>query len=136
VLNPSGSTSSSANNSSIVLLITEGRSNLLLAGDAEIQAEEQMASGVLPDVELMKASHHGSQNGADARFITAIAPDISIISVGANSYGHPNKEAVLLLTGYGSVLRTDQQGEITVDLAGDDIEVHSENGFNETVPSR
>lgn len=136
VLNPSGGVSTSANNSSIVLLVTEGRSDLLLAGDAEFEAEEQIANGPLPDIELIKASHHGSQNGADARLITIVAPDISIISVGQNSYGHPNQQAVSLLSGTGTVLRTDQQGDIDVDLTQSDLKVQTEKGFSAAVTSK
>lgn len=136
VLNPTLSASSGANNSSVVLLVSAGRSDLLLTGDAELEAEEQVANGALPDVELIKASHHGSQNGADARLITIVAPDISVISVGQNSYGHPNQQAVSLLSGKGTVLRTDQQGDIDVDLAQSDLKVQTEKGFSATVTSK
>jgi competence protein ComEC len=135
VLNPVGTASPDANNSSVVLLITLGTSDALLTGDAEIETEEQMANTALPDVELMKASHHGSKNGADVRLITLVAPDISIISVGPNSYGHPNQEAVSLLSGKGSVLRTDQQGDIAADLEPGDVRVQTEGGYKATVTS-
>ena len=43
------------------------------------------------------------------------APEVGVVSVGNNSYGHPTEEALLRLTDAGvSVYRTDLQGNIHI----------------------
>ena len=44
-----------------------------------------------------------------------MTPEVGVISVGDNSYGHPTEEALLRLTDAGmSVSRTDIQGNILI----------------------
>ena len=44
-----------------------------------------------------------------------MTPEVGVISVGDNSYGHPTEEALLRLTDAGmSVYRTDMQGNILI----------------------
>jgi competence protein ComEC len=48
-------------------------------------------------------------------FIGWVKPELAVISVGKNSYGHPSKQAVDMLQSVNSkVLRTDQGGDIEV----------------------
>ena len=47
--------------------------------------------------------------------MTGLVPEIGVISVGDNRYGHPTEEALLRLTDAGmSVYRTDMQGNILI----------------------
>jgi competence protein ComEC len=51
-------------------------------------------------------------------------PEIAIISVGENKYGHPNKETLESLEKYGiRVLRTDREGDIKIISDGKKYEV-------------
>ena len=70
----------------------------------------------LPDVDILKVSHHGSRSGTDPGMLTETSPSVAIISVGeGNSHGHPTREALKLLYASGAeVLRTDLCGAITV----------------------
>lgn len=44
-----------------------------------------------------------------------MTPEVGVISVGDNSYGHPTEEALLRLTDAGmTVYRTDMQGNILI----------------------
>ena len=105
------------NNGSLPLLVRYGEFTLLLTGDAETAALGHLArSGVVPDVTVLKASHHGSDNGFTDSFLAAARPDVVVISVGAsNGFGHPEPEA---LSAYRSaatyVFRTDRHGSVTV----------------------
>jgi competence protein ComEC len=107
------------NNSSLGVLIERGKFRALLTGDSE--AEELnawMAAGVIPDVDVLKAAHHGSRNGVTPGWLQVTKPEVVVISVGANNtYGHPDPWA---LRYYGAnkrtVYRTDQDGTVIVSV--------------------
>lgn len=105
------------NDRSVGLVVRFGAFEALLTGDSEeALLERWVARGVVPDVELLKAAHHGSVNGFTPAFLEASRPEVVVISVGAdNPYGHPRPEA---LTAFRSVarrvLRTDLVGHVTV----------------------
>ena len=119
VLPPPGLSSFDNNNNSVGLIITYGDFKAALTGDAE--AEEfnwwaQNTPGLLEDVDVYKASHHGSDNGDTPLSMQEFQPEVVVISVGAdNSYGHPAGSALALYDAVGAtVYRTDQQGNVTV----------------------
>ncbi len=41
------------------------------------------------DLEIYHVDHHGSYSASNANFLAATDPNVAIISVGSNSYGHP-----------------------------------------------
>ena len=105
------------NNRSVSLLLRFGDFTAFLSGDSEeLELTHFVRSGLVPDVTLLKAPHHGSANGFTRAFLEAARPEVVVISVGEdNTYLHPRPEA---LTAYGSaadyVLRTDRDGHVTV----------------------
>ncbi|MBP6017094.1 MAG: DNA internalization-related competence protein ComEC/Rec2 [Candidatus Promineofilum sp.] len=105
------------NDASVVGLLTYGRLSVLLTGDAEEAAEAAMLQrGVLHDIVVLKAGHHGANTSSGAPFLAAISPQIVIISAGAdNSYGHPAPAMLARAAAVGAaVLRTDDMGTIEV----------------------
>lgn len=116
------------NNTSVVLLLSLGKTDVLLCGDAESAVQENMLSESISDVEIMKASHHGSSNGVNPAFLDKVTPDESIISVGPNDYGHPNQSAITALSGKGQVWRTDTMGDIEIDMSRNGYWVIPEKG--------
>ena len=57
-------------------------------------------------------------------FIDWVKPEVAVVSVGKNSYGHPSKEAVNMLQSVNSrVLRTDQRGDIEIVTDGKEWEI-------------
>lgn len=66
---------------------------------------------------ILKVPHHGA-SGLDADFLLAVRPKIAVISCGRdNRYGHPASETLSLLERAGCrVVRTDEEGTVTVDL--------------------
>lgn len=111
-------------NSVVARLAWQGRS-ALFTGDAEPETERWLlaqssagtsgADGLLR-AELLKVPHHGGRFSSTLPFLQTVAPRLAVISVGAtNDYGHPTPEALARLAQVGArVLRTDQDGEITV----------------------
>jgi beta-lactamase superfamily II metal-dependent hydrolase len=70
----------------------------------------------LPDVDVYRASHHGSEHSSSPTLLAQIAPEVSIISTGdGNPYGHPRQETVdrLLAT---SVLYLTERGDPRTNL--------------------
>ena len=103
------------NNSSIVLRMDHGENSFLFTGDAESEAEQAILSaGYDVNCDVLKAGHHGSKTSTSSAFLTAVSPDVAIISCGVdNSYGHPSPETIQKLSGI-EVYRTDLNGTITV----------------------
>jgi competence protein ComEC len=108
------------NDTSVVLDVRAGAHSALLLGDAETGVQELVAQepGLRP-VELLKAAHHGSTNGLCLPLLDRVLPSGAAVSVGVgNRYGHPAPSVMTALAGRGMyVLRTDQVGDITFDLA-------------------
>jgi len=105
---------SDGNEQSVVLKLTYGDFDALLTGDIGSPTETALLeSGTLTDIELLKVGHHGSKYSSTVPFLDTIKPEISIISSGKNSYGHPTPEAIEHLTTAGSqIFRTDQDGDV------------------------
>ena len=105
------------NNRSVGVLLRYGEFLAFFSGDSERpELEFWQGRGVVEDVTLLKAPHHGAVNGFTYSFLEEASPEVVVISVGGtNPYGHPRPEA---LAAYGSfadeVLRTDQDGTVTV----------------------
>ena len=55
----------------------------------------------------------------------ALRPEVSVISVGRNTYGHPRPGAVAALAAAGSVLRTDRDGAVFIRGDGRRLEVRT-----------
>ena len=104
------------NNRSVALVLRYGDFVALLSGDSEALELEWLADhGALPDVTLLKAAHHGAANGFTPRFLRTVRPEVVVISVGRNSYGHPRPEALAAYAEAGAtVYRTDLDGRVTV----------------------
>ncbi len=129
VLNPpsGGAGRESSNNGSLVLRLDYGRSSLLLTGDAEEEAEQEMLAAQLPlRADVLKVGHHGSSASTSRPFLAAVGPRLAVISAGAeNRFGHPAPELLQRLAGI-EVLRTDQHGRIELVSDGDGWRVRVE----------
>lgn len=115
-------TEESAENDLSVVVLAELRGvRVLLTGDLEpVSQRALLRTGVRLDADVLKVPHHGSRF-QDPGFLSAIRPDLALVSVGAeNDYGHPARETLDRLRADGAmVLRTDQRGAIAVvDAAG------------------
>ncbi|MFC1632871.1 ComEC/Rec2 family competence protein [Patescibacteria group bacterium] len=110
------------NAASLVLQGRYGGHSFLLTGDLAIEQEEMMiASHSLWPADILKVGHHGSKSSTGENLLTALRPEIAIISVGEkNRYGHPAEEALERLESI-RVLRTDLDGTIQCDLNASEL---------------
>ena len=112
------------NNQSIAVRVIQGKTSLLLTGDAEADEERDMLKrGVSLSANLLKVGHHGSRTSTVPEFLRAVHPQIAILSVGkGNPFGHPHEEVVeRLQKANTTIYRTDQQGAITCDSNGESV---------------
>ncbi|MBA2557643.1 MAG: ComEC/Rec2 family competence protein [Chloroflexi bacterium] len=128
-------TGTSINNVSIVLDVRYGERRLLLTGDVEEEIDRPLLEGGLTTgptngVDVLKVAHHGSGTATTSGFVAALAPRLAIVSAGAgNRYGHPNPDTIRRLESTGArVLRTDQDGSVTVTTDGRDLQVSTSGG--------
>lgn len=114
------SQTSNENNASMVLLVEiyrhGGTVKALFTGDLEEDAAAQLiAQDLVPeDIDILKLSHHGAQNGG-TELIQHTAPKVAMIGVGAeNSYGHPHDDILSALGANVEIRRTDLDGTFSV----------------------
>lgn len=122
---PPGELFSDSNKNSVSLLLTSGEARVLLTGDAENQAEEYMSTGIYTGpVTILKVGHHGSNSSTTPLFLSRFRPEVAVISVGDNSYGHPTSQTLRRLEVVGAeVFRTDLHGDVIATIKDGQLEV-------------
>ncbi len=104
------------NDMSIMALVSCGDHAALFTGDLSAEAEPES----IPGADVLKVPHHGSAKAASDRLLSACAPEIAVISVGENNFGHPADETLEKLDACGArVLLTRDCGAITLTQRGD-----------------
>lgn len=114
ILSPSTITDKNNLNSIVSLLNYKGY-EFLFTGDAEKENESEILSSCnLPDIEFLKAGHHGSSSSSTDEFIEKLKPEAVAISCGYNNdYGHPHRSVLDTFRENGSVVyRTDKNGSL------------------------
>ena len=86
-------------------------------GDASVNNEEYLLNTYnLNNIDFLKVGHHGSNTSSSKKFIDAIKPNNSLISVGKNNfYGHPSKETLNNLKN-SKIYITDLDGSVEIEL--------------------
>ena len=103
----------SLNDESIVLMVEGPRRSMLLAGDIETHAQDDLGD---LDADVLKVPHHGGGT-SDPRWLEEIGAELAVISVGTNDFGHPVDWVIEVLESTGAeVLRTDESGDVAVPL--------------------
>ena len=104
------------NERGLTLLCSAGDFDFLDTGDMDMQTEKLLLSAYrLPDIEAMMVGHHGSKYSTSEELLQTVKPEVGIISVGTNDYGHPTDQTMERLTAAGvTVYRTDRQGSIHI----------------------
>lgn len=118
ILNFIGNTFEDENLSSLIIYTKIKGHHIILMGDAEKESEKSILKEYnLPNMDILKVGHHGSNTSSTEKFIGTIKPKISIISSGLNNiYGHPSKDVVLRLKEYGMVYNTAVNGTVKIIL--------------------
>jgi beta-lactamase superfamily II metal-dependent hydrolase len=104
------------NNGSIAVVVEFGQFRALLTGDSGAEELSHFLQLGVPDVDVLKAAHHGSRDAVTPAWLAATKPEIVVISCGRdNPYGHPDPWAVRYYeTAASQVYRTDIDGEVVI----------------------
>lgn len=112
---------SAENNRSVVALVELDGVRILITGDIEPGAQRELLSELF-EIDVIKVPHHGSKFQEIELFQGA---SVFLVSVGENSYGHPDPGLISRLERLGSVFRSDLDGSIalgwSVDASGQPI---------------
>jgi competence protein ComEC len=117
------------NDHSVVARLTFGEVSFLLSGDIEAGVERELAAdGTSLASTVLKAPHHGGNTSSSQRFLEAVAPQVAVISVGAeNRFGHPAAEVLARYAALGiPVLRTDELGTVEFVTDGERLWVRTD----------
>ncbi len=118
---------SNVHDRSIIALLQVGDTKMLFTGDAESDVESKLLdhSDLSDGIDVLKVGHHGSDTSSSIDFLEMLKPAFAIISLGAdNRYGHPTPFTLGRLESVGSkIYRTDQRGDILVDISKDAVSV-------------
>ena len=117
------------NNQSCVLRVAAGGTAMLLTGDIERAAEEELRERIVASrTDVVLVPHHGSRTSSGDEFIAALAPRWAVVPVGyRNRFGHPAREVLERYARAGvRVLRTDRDGAVHVLLKPGSIRVEAE----------
>jgi competence protein ComEC len=110
------------NNTALVLLARWYGFSMLLTADAEAEAVP-LDPG---PVDVLKVAHHGSEDAGLDGLLDRTAPRLAVVSVGeGNPYGHPAPQTLAELAEHRiRTLRTDLDGDVTIDVTRDGWTVH------------
>jgi competence protein ComEC len=109
------------NANSLILKLEYNDFSVLMTGDIDQNGEKDLirqyvGTDVL-DVNILKISHHGSKNGTCDELLETLKPEIAVIQVGENNYGHPNSSVIEKIENKDIMLyRNDKNGAIGISL--------------------
>ncbi len=104
-----------SNENSLGVLFESNECAILITGDRNRSGEKALIkTGLLKDVDVLVAGHHGSKNATSDDLLEIVKPEVLMISVGeGNSYGHPAQEVLERASVHGCrIQRTDESGTL------------------------
>lgn len=123
------------NNNAMVMKLRYGKFSMLFTGDIEEIAEEKILEFYKEKIDkgenilksdVLKVAHHGSKTSTTQSFFKKVNPEICLIGVGKNNmFGHPTAEVLERISGT-RIYRTDEEGEIVLEVEcnGDGPKMH------------
>lgn len=101
------------NNNSVVITLKYGEFSAIFPGDIEAATEDLLSNRDI-DVDVLLASHHGSNTSSTPAYLKAALPEVVIIYAGQdNIYGYPHREVLQRIDALGPLLfRTDVDGHV------------------------
>ena len=106
-----------------VLHVSDGAFDLLLSADAESEVLRRIT---LPQVEAMKVPHHGSSDPGLPTVLERLRPQVAVIPVGRNTYGHPARATLAALKAAVPVVRrTDTDGTVRLYVSRDGMRMQT-----------
>ena len=109
-----------SNDTSIVVNLVFKDVSFLFTGDISNKIEKKLTV----DSDILKVAHHGSKTSSSPEFLQAVSPEVVVISVGENKYGHPAPEVLANLKQFNiEILITKELGDIKIISDGNSFKV-------------
>ena len=104
------------NERGIMLTAEVGDERVLITGDVAGATERKLVEAQdLSDTDILVVGHHGSKYSTSEELLQETEPELAIISVGYNNYGHPAEEVLDRLREHDvTIYRTDECGRILI----------------------
>jgi competence protein ComEC len=120
------------NKNSLLMRIDYEGISILMTGDLGEDGEQAIMSSLgdeRPALKstILKVGHHGSKTSTSDSFLQTVAPQIAVIQVGRNTFGHPTAEVLEKLYERDIMTyRNDLDGAVIFDIKkGDIVEISS-----------
>lgn len=126
VLSPDNIVPRAENSNSCTLLLTDGKHNILLTGDADLSVEYNILPK-LDKIHVLQVGHHGSKTSTGEALVRHIQPDIALISSSRwNPWHFPHQTVVDRLTRHHAQLyNTAEDGQIRLLFEKNDIKIQT-----------
>ncbi len=117
-----------SNDTSIVAHLFFDDVSFLFTGDITKKVEKELVDQDIDlESDVLKVCHHGSKTSSSLGFLEMVLPEVAVIQVGENSYGHPHPEVLANLEQFGIyILRTDKDGDIKIVSDGSNFQIYEE----------
>jgi competence protein ComEC len=111
---PPAGAAADPNDRGTVVKFTSPELSALFTADISADIEHRLLNDTL-DSDVLKVPHHGSKYSSTGGFLEKVSPEIAVIQVGKNSYGHPTREALGRLAATETrIFRNDLDGTVKV----------------------
>jgi competence protein ComEC len=133
----------SVNDASLVLRVARAGRAVLFSGDLEGPGEGELCgrveAGQTIAADVLKVPHHGSRTSSSEELLSAVRPQVAVISLGwLNRFHFPRPEVIERYRRRGiRILRTDQVGAITLTIGpGGELDLDCQRGCDSPAPAR
>lgn len=103
------------NDSCLIMKLVHNGKSLLVTGDVDADQHDILMNMYEEklNIDILKVAHHGSRYSYSENFTDNSSPEIAVVQVGKNNYGHPSKEVIeKYIEKNINVYRTDINGAI------------------------
>ena len=116
------------NESSIITLVEYNKFKMLFTGDAGIKTLKEIKTDLPQNITILKVGHHGALGSINKSLIQYLNPQISIISVGENKFGHPSIYTLNILKNT-QIFRTDTNNSIKIVINKNNFKIYTFNSL-------
>ncbi|NLD87562.1 MAG: MBL fold metallo-hydrolase, partial [Clostridiales bacterium] len=120
------------NLSSLVVRVSYKGIFVLVTGDMRFEGEKLVMDSKLPQnagalkADILKVGHHGSRFSTSSDFVVAVDPQVAIIQVGKNNFGHPHRDTIEMISKKGiMIFRNDDQGAVILNIKENEVKIHT-----------
>jgi competence protein ComEC len=118
-----------ANGASVVMRLSLNQTSVLLSADIDDETDEELTTlfGDSLKSTILKCPHHASPYSNSEKFLSAVSPEVAVVSVGPSIWGYPSEETFRRIKRIcPRTYRTDIEGDIVITLNGEYYQVDIE----------